>query len=293
MLNYEATETQIQFDEYDLPVEKDDADSIDNCVGTLVCIGLANGFSIRIVKALEQCFVDGRVIRHPTKPVTSSRDHHSYFCIYRKFTGQEVPIFRRLRGMNLWMRSITGNKLSEWMYYTIYIPGARLGNAWNRLIMRIGKAGPERTNEWWITRPGGGATNGELLQRSLTRWQKFWLYGPRFKLFGKECHIEILVPAYPLHNKGWQLYVMPESKRKDKVKYILLKRVGLSNLLLRLLYGDSITQEEVDNYPHMTGFRPGVYLDESCRRHIRELTPREAEFNTYEKDLIIWLWKQQ
>ena len=64
-------------------------------------------------------------------------------------------------------------------------------------------------------------------------------------------------------------------------------------ILVRLVLGDdTVTQEEVDNFPHMTGFPSGVYLDETCRRDIRELTDKEAEFNTYEKDLIIWLWKQ-
>ena len=84
---------------------------------------------------------------------------------------------------------------------------------------------------------------------------------------------------------------MPESQRKAKLKRILLQRVGKSNPMLRLLFGDTtVTQQEINNYPHMTGYRPGVYLDETCRRTIRELTAQEAEFNTYEKNLIIWLW---
>ena len=36
-----------------------------------------------------------------------------------------------------------------------------------------------------------------------------------------------------------------------------------------------------------------AYLDETCRRDIRKLTPQEAEFNTYEKDLIIWLYQKK
>ena len=292
-LNYEADKTYIQFDKYGLPFIKGDPNSIDNCVGTLVCIGFAYGFTPKICEALEQCYVNGRIIRHPDKPVVSSRDHHSYFAQYRKYTGRKVPKFSYMRGLYLWMLSISGNKLAEWMYYTLYIPGARLGNAWNRLIMRIGKAGPERTNKWWIGYEDKTDIHnrGTNLQIHFTKWQKFWLYGPRFKLFGKEYHIEILVPAYPLHNKGWQLYVMPESRRKERLKKILLLRIEISNIMLRLLYGDMVTQEEVDNYPHMTGFRPGVYFP-TCDRHIRELTPEEAEFNTYEKDLIIWLYEK-
>ena len=94
--------------------------------------------------------------------------------------------------------------------------------------------------------------------------------------------------------KAWQIYIFPESSKKDALKKILLKRVGKSNIMLRLLFGanktpnsgDNVTQEEIDNYPHMTGYRPGVYLDETCRRDIREMTPEEAEFNSYEVELI-------
>ena len=63
--------------------------------------------------------------------------------------------------------------------------------------------------------------------------------------------------------------------------------------MLRLLFGDEqVIYSDVRAYPHMTGYRPGVYLDETCRRTIREFTTQEAEFNTYEKQLILWLWKQ-
>jgi len=40
----------------------------------------------------------------------------------------------------------------------------------------------------------------------------------------------------------------------------------------------------------MIGYRPGVYLDKSCFRDIREMTEHEAEYNSYEKDLIQKLW---
>ena len=280
MLNLNATETQIQFDEYGLPIEKGDANSIDNCVGTLVCIGLAYGFSPGIITALEQCYVDGQIIRHPTRLIASSRDHHSYFLIYRKYTGQEIPKFKFMCGLYLWMHSLTGNKWAERAYYMIYIPGAYIGNVWLKFCRWIGGIKSELTNKLWIA--GGNPNYGTQMLYDRTRWQKLWAW-----------IIFQTIPAYPLHNRGWQLYVMPESKRKERLKRILLKRVGKSNLLLRLLFGDiTVTQEEVDAYPCMTGFRPGVYLDETCRRTIRELTEQEAEFNTYEKDLVIYLFEK-
>jgi len=259
----------------------------------------------KLFLGLEYCQVFKRgkwvLYRHPDYKELASRDHHSYFIIYRKLLDPAwTNIFIKnllnsysllfFRGMNLWMKSLTGNKRAQWWYYFWNIPGARLGNWWNRLIKWIGDCGYERSNEWWLADTPQGINRGTLLQNGLSKWQKFWLHGPKFKLFGKEYHIEILLPAYALHVKAWQIYVMPKTPKRDTLRKILIKRVGKSNLMLRLLLGDTtVTQEEVDNYPHMTGYRPGVYLDETCRRDIRELTPQEAEANTYERDLIIWL----
>ena len=178
-----------------------------------------------------------------------------------------------MRGMNLWMHSLTGNRLAEFLYYLIYIPGAYLGNWWLKFCRLIGNIRPELPNDIWIL-PCGDSNTGTQYLHHRPLWQKLW-----GRIIG------ITIPAYALHNKAWQIYVMPDSKRKEKLKRILLKRVGKSNIMLRLLFGDTVTQEEIDNYPHMTGYRPGAYLN-TTRRTIRELKEQEAEFNTYEKDLI-------
>ena len=268
-------------------------------LGRIILAGLAYGFTREIIKAIESCYRNGILYRHPDHDEVASRDHHSYFYIYRKFTGQPLPDFPSMRGMNLWMKSLMDNKRAEWFYYAIYIPGAYLGNGWLKFCrrwMNFGGCGllttwnqDEATNEWWIrefqTWESGYCetiTNGLNLQRNRTKWQNLW-----GRIIGTT------IPAYALHNKAWQIYVMPESKKRGLQCKVLLKRVGKSNLMLRLLFGDTtVTQEEVDNYPHMTGFRPGAYLN-TTSRDIRELTEEEAEFNTYEKDLIIWLFNQK
>ena len=87
---------------------------------------------------------------------------------------------------------------------------------------------------------------------------------------------------------------MPDSKRKERLQKVLLRRVAKRNILVRLILGDNtVTQKEVDNFPNMTGFPSGVYLDVTCRRTIRKMTDIEAEFNTYEKSLIQLLWKNK
>jgi len=255
-------------------------------LGRLILAGFAYGFIPEIINAIESCYHNGKLYRHPDHNDLASRDHHSYFYIYRKYTGQPLPDFPRMRGMDLWMKSLAGNKNAIARYYFWNIPGARMGNFWLKTLRWIGNIRTELDNkEWCFVETDANdkyMTTGKRIQQNRTQWQKLWSW-----------IIFQTIPAYPLHNKGWQLYVMPESAKKSKLKRILLKRVGKSNCLLRLLLGDeTVTQEEIDNYPAMTGFRPGVYLDETCRRDIREMTPEESEFNQYEVDLVHWLWNK-
>jgi len=100
------------------------------------------------------------LLRHPNYKEYASRDHWSYFLIWLKMTDMHYGPLKmlmnyvpRMRGMNLWMKALTGNKRAEWLYYTLYIPGAYLGNAWLRIcrwVMNFGNRLDEATNEWWI-----------------------------------------------------------------------------------------------------------------------------------------------
>ena len=303
MLNLQSKDTFYVFDEWGMLTVKSDALSWRDSIGMTVCAWIAYGMPYELMSAIAKCFTlnkHGKFIlyRHPNYKEKSSRDHWSYAIILRilydsKFnvsyisTNEWINRVPRMRGMNLWMRSITGNKLSEWLYYTLYIPGARLGNAWLKFCRRVGRISEERDNGKWLIRMNDGTTYGNWMIRYRTRWQKLWAW-----------IIFQTIPAYPLHNKGWQLFVMPESRRKERLKKILLSRIGISNILLRLLFAptktpnsqDSVTQEEIDAYPNMISFRPGVYLDETCRRNIREMTPEESAYNAYERDLLLWLW---
>ena len=250
-------------------------------LGRLILAGFAYGFIPEIVKAIESCFKNGKLYRHPDHDELASRDHHSYFYIYRKYTGQELPKFPRMRGMNLWMKSLTGIRTYEFFYYSVQIPGAYLGNWWLKFCRWVGDISRETSNGWWVSKQwvDSHETCGEVLQLTRTTWQKLWGW-----------IIFQTIPAYPIHNKAWQIYVMPESRKKEKLQRVLLKRVAKRNVLVRLVLGDdTVTQEEVDNMPAMTGFPSGVYLDETCRRDIRQMDAIESEFNMYELDLIKWL----
>jgi len=284
MLNLKAKNTYHYFDKYGMMLVKRDELSWKDSLGRTVLAWIAYGKPKELRLAVKNCWKlpskKWRLIRHPNHSEEASRDHYSYAIIMDVLYCGRALIYGlpSMRGMNLWMKSLTGNKWAERAYYLIYIPGARIGNSWLKFCRRAGGIKSELTNKLWIA--GGNPNYGTEMLYRRTKWQKLWAW-----------IIFQTIPAYSLHNKAWQIYVMPDSKKKEKLKRILLKRVAPRNLLLRLLLGDdTVTQEEVDNYPHMTGYRPGVYLDETCRRTIRKMTEQESEFNNYEVELIKWLW---
>ena len=311
-LNLETKTTYHYFDEFGMLVVKGDERSWRDSIGRTVVAWIAYGKPKELVRPLDRCVVAGKkswiLKRHPAHKEHSSRDHWSYMIIFWKIglTSYQfkrgIPMIPRMRGLNSWMKALTGNKRAEWWYYTLAIPGARTGNGFLRFCRWAGRIEPERDNNWWIDKEVidtltvgeyigmplmfpvyGEHSNGLNLQHSRTTRQKLWAW-----------IIFTSMPAYALHNKAWQIYVMRKSPKRDTLRKILLKRVAKRNILVRLVLGDdTVTQEEVDNFPHMTNFPSGVYLDETCRRDIRELTDEEAEFNTYEKDLINWLFNKQ
>jgi hypothetical protein len=227
--------------------------------------------------------------RHPGAWEKSSRDHWSYFILYRRLAwshgdisyAQFIAQIPKMRGLYHWARATAGNKKHERKYYRLNIPGARIGNFVYKFLCLIGNFGPEWSNEEWIKRDrfASNVSNGISYQNNRSKWQ---IIVARL--------IQLIVPAYSLHNKGWQLYVMPDSKKRSRLCKVLLKRVDESNPMLRLLFGDkTVTAEDVFNYPHMTGYRPGVNLRVTFRT-IRELTDAEKAANAFEKELLLWLW---
>ncbi len=367
-LNLEAKDSYHVFDEFGMLIIPSDELSWKDSLGRTVLAWIAYGKPEELKEAVNDCFNDKtwRLYRHPEYTKPASRDHYSYLIILQKLTDSSygfnttIDCLPRMRGMNLWMKSLAGIEVrllpkwlsmilyviiggagwislitlsleayearlwiwmssfitffvgtiglinlyvkafnnAEFLYYLIYTPGALIGNIWLRICRCVGRIGPEKDNEWWIDRfseyISPNVTNGNIMLHERTKWQKLW---------GRV--ISISIPAYALHNKAWQIYVMPDSKRKERLKRILLKRVGKSNIMLRLLFEPKViynaeylkgsyklvTQQEVGNYPHMAGYRSGAYLN-TTKRTIRELTEEEAKWNTYEKDLIKKLYNE-
>lgn len=304
MLNLEVKHTYHIFDDCGLPVIRGSKDSWRDSIGRAVMMWLAYDRNSDIEIGLESCLKwegDKFVLyRHPhvigAKEYKNdiSKDHWSYFLMYRKLDFDahdfnefvsDTPIKLGLRS---WVGALQGKKLSTLWYYSFQIVGNWLGNGWNSFWRAVGNIKKERTNEWWagilhINTDGYVLTNGHNLQVNLSRWQKLIR--------------RLLIPNYPQHNKGWQLYALPDHPLKKRLKKILLKRIynrgGYSNYLLRLLFGDTtVTEEDVQTYRHMTGYRWGTNLDETCLRDVYYISNYETEFNDYEVDLLEFLFYQ-
>jgi len=238
-LNIECKTSHYQFDETGMLVVLGDSRSWRDSVGRTVLAWIAYGRPKELQEAIEKCYnpkyplAKYSLRRHPFWQECASRDHWSYFIIYRRLRSDDywfqcfalsIP---RMRGMNYWMKALTGNKRAEWLYYTLYIPGAYLGNWWLRVCRKWGRIEPEFSNNDWVHKMNsplyGKVTYGWLIQKERTFWQKLWAN-----------IIFQTIPAFALHNKAWQIYFMPESEKKERLKKVLLRRVGQSNILVRL-----------------------------------------------------------
>ena len=264
-LNLEAKNTHVIFDDYGMMVVKGDERSWRDSIGRTVLAWIAYGMPKELGDAIDSCLSFNQwkkewiLYRHPDETENSSRDHWSYLIMFLKlsediheswFKISFIPQVPRMRGMNLWMKSLTGNKRAEFFYYFWAITGAYIGNWFLWVCRWAGRMSPEFTNRGWLL-------IGATYLHNRTSWQKLWAW-----------IIFQSIPAYALHNKAWQIFVMRESQSKAKLKRILLKRVGKSNLMLRLLLmstnnpnsGDNVTQEEIDNYSSHDRISPRCLL---------------------------------
>ncbi len=286
MLNLKSKELYHIFDDYGMPIVKTDDRSWRDSIGRSFLMWVAYYQDPRIEPGLEAClrWEDNRYIlyRHPRVIGEEdykndvSRDHWSYFLMYRRlqlndeYFGYFIEDIKVKFGLRLWVAALQGKPLQTFLYYSFQILGNWLVNGWNKFWRKAANIQKEFSNEDWNTLGYGIIT-------TLSKRTKF------FRRF--------LIPNYPQHNKGWQLYVLPEHSLKKILKKILLKRVynrgGNSNYLLRILFGDkTVTENEVLSYKHMTGYRWGTNLDESTRRDVKFIPAHLVKDNGYEVDIL-------
>lgn len=178
-----------------------------------------------------------------------SRDHLTYTIISFKYSGyyskdklKEFIKHLRFRiskkftftiGLWLWSRAMYGSKICEWLFYTIEIPIFKITKLWNKIIYKKAPFEEEDSQDNWIK------IQNELKPKRIIKLAS------------------LLYPIYALHNKSWQIYLMPDSKRKRKLQKICLDIVPKYNYVIKILLGDkeSFTKEDVWNYKSMTSSR--------------------------------------
>lgn len=297
------TNPHFYWDKWKMLLITGDPKSWRDAIGRLMEWLYANGKFHEKNEALESCcrLVDGKYVlmRHPIfwavieqrhktldgeivlpfqehykldklNEMYASRDHWSYFIQYIKNTRTEeefadfISKVPRMRGMTLWMKTMKGSKWGEWWFYTLFNPGAYLGNIASNLITWIGRLGPEESIWWWIEQSNNGkvdVNNGTYMQWTLSKWQKKW-----------QRIWVVLTPFYPIQNRGWQLKWLPDSKRKEQQKRILLRRTDRGNIIVRALFGDThISDFELRSFVETTGDVSGVKLNKSCDRDVRKI----------------------
>jgi len=169
-----------------------------------------------------------------------------------------------------WMKGIL-NKRWRTIWYILEIPIMGLAKAWNA---------------WLLKR--GNFTLPELNQID------FVMSRINYDVTEKQAKLrEKMYPYYSVETVAWQNYINPDSPGKRWLSKIILKMAGEHNYLVRLLCGDmTVTKDQVLMYLETTGSRWGVLLNEACRRTIRFLTNKEAQYNCLEGDILITIWNE-
>ena len=133
-LNFDTQASYYVFDYIGMLLVLMDSESWKDSLGRTILTWLAHNRDERLTQGIDACLFKQKnqkkytLLRHPLRTEKSSRDHWSYFIIYKKLSSsaedfknfiKDVP---RMRGMNYWMKAVAGSKFHEWLYYTLYIP---------------------------------------------------------------------------------------------------------------------------------------------------------------------------
>lgn len=93
-------------------------------------------------------------------------------------------------------------------------------------------------------------------------------------------------PAYASHLLAWQIYALnDDSKYQKSLGEIVMKLADDDNYLVKLLLDLPVSKEQVENVKPTTDFKWQRNKSEKAK-YCRELSPKEAEFNTIDVDVL-------
>lgn len=300
-----TTKTEYYVDRYDMMMTQNPSwnpngdNGIVDSIGRTVDAYFAYDH-LRFIYAVRKCYryKNGylqqylQAYRHPSIAVNDlkggiyndmSRDHIIYSLIIFKASNDPYLYYlsKNLRWkisdrywftpeVWLWMKGITGNKLAMFLYYLLDIIILFIAIKWNKFIYFVAGFQPESNQN-----------DFKKVQNSDK---------PKSKVFFRK----LLYPIYTLYQKAFMMYVSDNCYGKKKIKQICLKGIDKENYLLRIMFGDkTVTEEQVNSYKPMTGWRWSGYLESNLNdRDMNIITdPVKLEANVLDVDLLQKMYK--
>jgi len=177
-----------------------------------------------------------------------SRDHTLYTVLAYKYAGysdefiKEFVTHLRFRISKFarftpelwcWMRAICGSKFYTWLYLAVSLPVTKVSRWWNDIIYKLVPFEEESHQEDFVK------INNNMKPDIIKRWARR------------------LYPIYALHQHAWQLYLLPDSKRKRKIQTEALRICPKHNYVIQMLLGfkDIVNHDDVFEYKSMEGGR--------------------------------------
>ena len=227
------------------------------------------------IKAIVKCYQNEfskyiptryPVYLHTDKPV--SRDHVVYSMIALKEYYQNKALLRHFKQLicmsntnglkmnlelKLWLNMITGANKYGWLIYTLIY--SIINRYWNKFIFSITHQNEEIG--------GVNITLPKVMKR-------------RYNPLG-----QIVFPMYAIKIIATQIYHSDKNWFTKQISKNYLKIVPKGNLAIRKLFGDYVSQQEIDNYIPMATARWAVILNP----YINPNTMQYLTIDEYDKAL--------
>jgi hypothetical protein len=192
-------------------------------------------------------------------------------------------------GLVLWSKALLGNKVALWFYLMIEILMINLiYHPMKKLGYKLTGWKPEVDQDEWDWPPGLNwqrDRDDEWKRTHLLQQQPKW----------HRTVSKIVYPAYAIGFSSWQVYVIPNTfpKLKKRLQKSLLKMVGDTNYVQRMLLGDTdIPREKVEEFKTMRGGRWSGELNGRNDRHMEIFAEGRYTENLVDRDLVRELYNR-
>jgi len=153
----------------------------------------------------------------------------------------------------LWLRGITGSKISDYLNQLYMVFELTINILLNKFIKSQIKPIEYSQDEleYRLKHYGEEKIRSEMLN---TKWKRFlW---------------KIEFPGYGLHLSMWMVYVSRNSFLKKILQKLILIDADSNNLLAKILCGENVTNDEIQNYKPMEEWRWSQRMTDLTRTRI-------------------------